>query len=127
MNSDLKKFGAWLANIRLKSGYGSQRQLCLVSDVSPSTLSRIEAGYQKPGPDILKKIAPYLKGVTYEDLMTAAGYLDFDISSEEAEIARINKELENRKELQLLFKKARQLSPEKITHLIKYIELLKEE
>lgn len=120
MNNDLKKFGVWLADVRIKSGYGSQRQLCLVSDVSSATLSRIEAGIQRPAPSTLKKIAPYLKGVTYEDLMTAAGYLDFDITSEEAEIARINKELENRKELRLLFQKARQLSPEKITHLIAY-------
>lgn len=57
MNSALQKFGIWLADVRLKSGYGSQRQLCLVSDVSPSTLSRIEAGYQKPGPDIREQKA----------------------------------------------------------------------
>lgn len=126
MKNNLKDFGVWLADVRIKSGYSSQRQLCLVSDVSSATLSRIEAGIQKPEPSTLKKIAPHLKGVTYEDLMTAAGYLDFDITSEKAELARINKELENRKELRVLFRKARQLSPEKIAHLIKYVELLKE-
>lgn len=72
-NNHLKEFGIWFSKLRLDSGYKSQRQLALDSDVSPTTLSRIESGIQKAEPDTLAKLAPYLKS-SFEELMTKAGY-----------------------------------------------------
>ncbi|MGG1480479.1 helix-turn-helix domain-containing protein [Bacillus smithii] len=73
---NLKEFGLYFAELREKSGYESQRQLSLASGVSNGTIARIEGGTQKATPATLKKLAPYLKGVTYEDLMKAAGYIE---------------------------------------------------
>jgi transcriptional regulator with XRE-family HTH domain len=75
---DLKEFGLYFAELREKSGYESQRQLSIHSGVSNGTIARIEAGTQKPTPATLKKLAPFLKGVEYEDLMEAAGYIKKD-------------------------------------------------
>jgi len=71
---DLKEFGIWLTKLREQQGYTSQRQLYLASGVSNSTISRMEAGTQKPEPETLKKLAPFL-GVSYEHLLKQAGYL----------------------------------------------------
>ncbi|SHH32030.1 Helix-turn-helix [Thermosyntropha lipolytica DSM 11003] len=72
---DKVKFGLYLAKLREKQGFDSQRKLALAAKVSPATISRIEAGIQKAEPDTLKKLAPYL-GVPLEVLMEKAGYLD---------------------------------------------------
>lgn len=45
------------------------------SGVSHSTINRIEAGKHKVTTENLKILAKYLKGVSYEELMAAAGYL----------------------------------------------------
>lgn len=73
---DIKEFGLYFAELREKSGYKSQRQLHLASGVSNGTISRIEAGTQKVKPETLEKLVPFLKGTTYKELMTAAGYYD---------------------------------------------------
>lgn len=73
-----KEFGLWLASLREESGFSSQRQLALASDVSPTTISRIEAGTQKAEPQTLAKLAPHLK-VPVELLMARAGYLPENI------------------------------------------------
>lgn len=77
-----KEFGIYLAELREKSGYKSQRQLYLASGISSATLSRIETGKQKPLPDTLKVLSKFLKGVTYEELMERAGYLTESDNSE---------------------------------------------
>lgn len=69
----LKEFGIWFSNLRIASGYKSQRQLALESNVSPTTISRIESGAQKAEPDTLAKLAPYVK-TSYDELMVKAGY-----------------------------------------------------
>jgi len=54
----------------------SQRQLSLLSGISNSEISRIEAGERKnPSPDVLKALSKPL-GVAYEELMKVAGYLN---------------------------------------------------
>lgn len=68
-----KQFGIWIAQIREKSGFDSQRQLALVADVSPTTISRIESGLQKAEPDTLEKLSRYLQ-IPYTELMAKAGY-----------------------------------------------------
>lgn len=53
----------------------SQRQLSMLSGVSNSEISRIEAGSRKgTSPEVLRALANPL-GVSYEDLMVEAGYL----------------------------------------------------
>jgi repressor LexA len=77
---DVREFGIYLAKLRERRGYKSQRQLALDAGISPATLSRIEAGIQKPQPDTLRLISPYLH-VSYEELMEKAGYLVAETSS----------------------------------------------
>lgn len=72
---NLKEFGLFFAEKREKSGFSSQRQLSIASGISNGTIARIEAGTQKVSPDTLKILAPFLKGVTYAELMDKAGYL----------------------------------------------------
>lgn len=67
-------FGEHIKNLR-KEKELSQKQLSQLSGISTAEISRIETGdRQKPSPDVLKVIAPFL-GVKYEDLMDKAGYL----------------------------------------------------
>ncbi|MBC2723519.1 MAG: helix-turn-helix transcriptional regulator, partial [Desulfosporosinus sp.] len=66
--------GAHLKSLRLKAGYESLGSLSRASGVTVATLSRIESGGQKPNPETLEKLAPFLK-VSHEELMTEAGYL----------------------------------------------------
>lgn len=72
---NIKEFGLFFAQAREESGYESQRQLALASGVSNGTIARIEAGTQKPTPETLRKLAPLLKAVNYEDLMIKSGYI----------------------------------------------------
>ncbi|GAB6990888.1 helix-turn-helix domain-containing protein, partial [Paenibacillus pini] len=71
MNSD---FGKKFKRLRETSGFESQRSLSVSSGVSNATIARIENGERIPFPTTLKKLSKCLK-VTYEELMTAAGYL----------------------------------------------------
>lgn len=71
---DTSLFPLYLLNLRQKNGFKSQRKLALDAGISSATLSRIEAGTQKPQPETLEKLAPLLN-VTYEELLEKAGYL----------------------------------------------------
>jgi transcriptional regulator with XRE-family HTH domain len=103
---DQKEFGLYFAKLREKSGFESQRQLAIASGVSNGTIARIEAGTQEAKPPTLKKLAPYLKNVDYEDLMRAAGYLDENgqISSEEDGLDRLVRQMMNDPETEAFFK-----------------------
>ncbi|MGE5580437.1 MAG: helix-turn-helix domain-containing protein [Bacillota bacterium] len=69
--------GEYLRSIRLKKGI-SQRQLSALCGISNSEISRIEAGERvSPSPGVLRAIAIGL-GVPYEEVLTAAGYLQQD-------------------------------------------------
>jgi HTH-type transcriptional regulator, competence development regulator len=71
-----KQFGVYLAKMREKSGYKSQRSLAIDAGISPATLSRIESGTQKPTPETLKALSRFLRDVTYEELLEKAGILE---------------------------------------------------
>jgi len=67
--------GLHIKTLREKKDF-SQRQLAYLSGVSNTEINRIESGdRKKPSPDILRSLAAPL-GVSYKDLMAAAGYLD---------------------------------------------------
>lgn len=70
-----KEFGLYFSRLREESGFKSQRELADKSGVSHSTINRIESGSHKVTPETLKALAPYLKGVTYQELMEKAGYI----------------------------------------------------
>ncbi|MBD8501093.1 helix-turn-helix domain-containing protein [Paenibacillus arenosi] len=76
-------FGDILKHLRKDSGFTTQKQLSESSGISQTTLSRIEAGIQKPMPGTLKMLAKYLQTCTYEQLMEKAGYFEGDLSSED--------------------------------------------
>lgn len=67
--------GEYIKNLRTKQSI-SQRELSKISGISNAEISRIETGErQKPSPDVLRKLAPYLE-VPYESLMDKAGYIN---------------------------------------------------
>ncbi|MHB1681208.1 MAG: helix-turn-helix domain-containing protein [Bacilli bacterium] len=71
-----KEFGTALARWRERSGYKSQRKLALAAGISAATLSRIESGSQRPLPETLRELAKCLLGISYTELLRAAGYID---------------------------------------------------
>ena len=75
------KFGEYLKSLREAKNL-SFRKLEALSGVSYVYLSQIENGKRGiPSPDILKKLVAPL-GVTYKELMQAAGYLGEDSSAD---------------------------------------------
>lgn len=81
-----ENFGDFLKKIRIEHGYKTQKQLSEWSGVSQTTLSRIEAGIQKPLPETLRLLATYLRPYTYGELMDKAGYFDGMSSSDKREV-----------------------------------------
>jgi transcriptional regulator with XRE-family HTH domain len=68
-------FGEYIKNLRNENKL-SQRDLAEKSGISNAEISRMETGERKkPSPISLKAIAPFL-GVSYEDLMQKAGYIE---------------------------------------------------
>lgn len=69
------KLGEWIAETRNENGL-SQRQLAELAGLSNTEVWRLESGERKnPSPATLKSLAPHL-GVTYEELMAKAGYIE---------------------------------------------------
>jgi len=80
---DPKSFGRFLRQLRENKDY-SINQLALYSGISAAHISRLERGLRPiPSPDTIRKLAKPL-GITYEELMKAAGYLSDDIITEAA-------------------------------------------
>jgi transcriptional regulator with XRE-family HTH domain len=74
---DIKmSYGEFMHKHRLLSGYKSQRRLADKSGVTSATISRIEAEIQKPQPETLRQLAPYLTSTTLVELMVECGYWD---------------------------------------------------
>lgn len=111
--SELKDFGIYLAKIRERSGFRSQRQLALAAGVSPATLSRVEDGSQKIQPDTLRKIAPFLKDVTYDELMKKAGYLGDGMINESSAV------YETDPDIQFIMRARKDLSPKAYERFMK--------
>lgn len=73
--------GEYIGMLRNEKGI-SMKQLSDLSGVSLSALSRIESGERiKPRPIILKALAPHL-GISYEQLMAKAGYIEETVERE---------------------------------------------
>jgi HTH-type transcriptional regulator, competence development regulator len=73
--------GEYIGILRKDKGL-NMRQLADLSGVSQAALSRIESGErEKPRPLLLKALAPHL-GVTYEQLMAKAGYIEETVERE---------------------------------------------
>jgi len=74
-NIDIGKF---IAYHRVKSGFKSQRQLAEKTGISSATISRIEAGIQRPNAETLKVLAQHLHTTSLVELMVVCGYWDED-------------------------------------------------
>lgn len=69
-------FGDFLKKIRKQRGFKTQKSFSEASGISQTTLSRIEAGIQRPLPETIRILAQHLKPYTYGELMEKAGYFD---------------------------------------------------
>ncbi len=68
-------FGEYIKFLRNEKGL-SQRDLAEKSGVSNAEISRLETGERKkPSPNVLKALHSYL-GVSYEELLQRAGYIE---------------------------------------------------
>ena len=77
-------FGEYVKKLRTEMKL-SQRDLSKKSGISNVEISRLESGErQKPSPQIIKAIAPYL-GISSEELMMQAGYIDHVIDRDKYE------------------------------------------
>lgn len=74
---DEKDFPTYFYELRIKSGFTSQRRLAEAAGVSNGTIARIEDGSQHPSPETLKKVARCLD-VSFNELMERAGYRDYE-------------------------------------------------
>ena len=75
-------YAAFFREHRIRSGFKSQRRLSDKSGLSQTTISRIERGDQKPTPETLKELAPYLTSTSYAEMLLACGYWDSDIKDD---------------------------------------------
>ncbi len=115
-----KQFGDYLAKMREKSGYKSQRSLAIDAGISPATLSRIESGIQKPTPETLKALSRFLRDVTYEELLEKAGVLE--------EPSPLDKKDKPKDELTtIMYHKWDQLDERRRKQALKLIEILRQE
>ncbi|MBP1990218.1 transcriptional regulator with XRE-family HTH domain [Paenibacillus eucommiae] len=96
MSGNNQGFGDFLKYTRVRYGYKTQKKLAEISGVSQTTLSRIEAGIQKPLPETLKLLAPHLRPYTYGELMDKAGYFEGTSSGLTREVAAV---IDNNEEL----------------------------
>jgi transcriptional regulator with XRE-family HTH domain len=115
-----KQFGVYLAKMREKSGYKSQRSLALDAGISPATLSRIESGIQKPTPETLKALSRYLRDVTYEELLEKAGILEDNSSPSD-------KKDKTDELTSIMFHKWDKLDEKRRKQALKLIEILEQE
>ncbi len=110
-----ESIGKIIKHLRIQAGYKSLGELHRESGVPISTLSRIESGIQKPQPETLTRLAPYLN-VSQEKLMAAAGYLD---ETRQGKIRTYDDRLE------VFLRAIGKLSPEGKEKVYDYIEYVK--
>lgn len=83
-------YGEFISKHRILSGYKSQRRLADKCGISSATISRIEDEKQKPQPETLKQLAPFLTSTSLVELMVVCGYWDKeDLLDDEADLANI--------------------------------------
>lgn len=128
------KFGSYLKELRLKKDY-SINQLALKSDVSGAHISRLENALRPPpSPEIINKLAKAL-GVDPKKMMERAGYIPApspeqkikNALSDDPELFDFWQELSQREDLKMLFKQTRDMSPEAIKRVIRYIKMVEDE
>lgn len=69
------ELGSFIENLRTNKNL-SQRQLAEKAGISHTEVWRLESGERKnPSPPVLKALAPHL-GISYEELMKKAGYIE---------------------------------------------------
>jgi len=73
-----KDIGQFIKSHRIKSGYKSQRDFSNKTKISQATISRIESNTQKPNPETLRELAPYLTSTSLVELMVVCGYWEED-------------------------------------------------
>ena len=84
-----EEIGRYLRELRETTGL-SLREAGRRSGVSNPYLSQVERGHRRPGPSVLKRLAP-LYGASLRDLMERAGHLEEAVEvevDEEAEVER---------------------------------------
>lgn len=120
---NLKEFGLFFADLREKSGYRSQRELAEKSGVSHSTINRLEAGTHKTSIETLKSLAPYLKGIEYNELIEKAGYL----KEKQGTVSSSDKEDRPDELTTIMYHKWDQLDDRRRKQALKLIEILQQE
>lgn len=136
--SEETNFGGYLKQVREKKGY-SINKLNQRSGVSAAHISRIESGKRStPSPETIEKLSKAL-GTNYEEMMKVAGYLHDRVKedsgvyviseaiSEDPELATFWDELVKRDDLQIMLKQVKDLSPNAIRRIIKYIKMVEDE
>lgn len=138
MIMDENSFGAYHKKFREKRGY-SINKLSQKSGVSAAHISRLESEKRPaPAPEIIEKLAKALDA-NYEEMMRAAGYLPQTIKEEtslyqieqalydDPELKQFWEEMLRRDDLQIMLKQVKDLSPEAIRRIIKYIKMVEDE
>lgn len=87
-----QSLGSLVKKLRLNAGFESQRSLAVAIGASNATIARIESNEQVPLPTTLKRLSKCLSA-SYEELMTAAGYLEGDMKEEVSEYAPTSQDL----------------------------------
>lgn len=130
------EFGGYLKNLIEIRGY-SYRKLAMLADVDHTYISKIVNNKMgPPSPEILQRMAKPL-GITYEELMKAAGYLGDTPTTptekiktalvDDPELSAFWDELSRREDLQLMFKQVRDLSPQSIKKIVRIIRAIEDE
>lgn len=127
--------GKRLKKIRLKRNL-SLRELGKRAHISHSFIADIESGRSKPSIDTLKSLANALN-VTISELTGEKDYIEDNVIksqeiiakaiSDDPELLEFWQELIKRDDLQLLFKQVKDLDPDTIKRIIRYIKIVEDE
>lgn len=75
MKSNLE-YGHFIKRNRIASGYRTKRELAEATGISESTISRMEAGKNRPSPENIELLAKALHTTSVTELMVVCGYWD---------------------------------------------------
>ena len=138
MDFDKEKLASLIVKAR---GNRSINEYAQQSGVTAAHISRLSRGLlgSPPTPQILKKLADKAIDVHYDELMIAAGYLQETVREEKViykigqalssdpELASFWNEMLRRDDLQIMLKQVKDLSPEAIRRIIRYIKMVEDE
>lgn len=124
------KIGAKIKEMRLEKKM-SQDQLAEKADISKSSLSYIENGTNSPSLKTFEAICNALEispsDLFADDPTEAAKNTIREAISDDKELLEFWTILEQREDLQLLFRQTKSLSPSTIRRVIKYIKMVEDE